>query len=80
MNMLISEFDYNLPENLIAQKPLEKRENSRLLAVNRGEKSLADEQFSNFPKFLKKGDVIVLNNTKVFPARIFGETETGRES
>ncbi len=75
--MLISEFDYNLPDNLIAQKPLEKRENSRMLAINRTEKSFADEQFSNFPKFLKKGDVVVLNNTKVFPARIYGKTETG---
>ena len=75
--MLISEFDYELPEELIAQKPLEKRENSQMLAVNRAGKSFADEQFVNFPKFLKKGDVIVLNNTKVFPARLFGETETG---
>ena len=75
--MLISEFDYHLPEELIAQKPLEKRESSRMLAVNRAEKSFTDEQFFNLPKFLKKGDVIVLNNTKVFPARIYGETETG---
>lgn len=75
--MLISEFDYDLPAGLIAQKPLEKRGNSRMLAVNRADKSFADEQFSNFPKFLKKGDVIVLNNTKVFPARLFGKTETG---
>ncbi|CAN5303032.1 tRNA preQ1(34) S-adenosylmethionine ribosyltransferase-isomerase QueA [soil metagenome] len=75
--MLISEFDYDLPEELIAQKPLEKRESSRMLAINRAENSFADDQFSNFPKFLKKGDVVVLNNTKVFPARLFGETETG---
>ena len=75
--MLISEFDYHLPEELIAQKPLEKRESSRMLAVNRAEKSFTDEQFFNLPKFLKKGDLIVLNNTKVFPARIYGETETG---
>jgi S-adenosylmethionine:tRNA ribosyltransferase-isomerase len=75
--MLISEFDYELPEELIAQNPLEKRENSRMLAVNRAGKSFLDEHFYNFPQFLKKGDVVVLNNTKVFPARLFGVTETG---
>lgn len=75
--MLISEFEYDLPENLIAQNPLEKRESSRMLFVNRAKKSFNDAHFSDFPKFLQKGDVIVLNNTKVFPARLFGEAETG---
>jgi len=75
--MLISEFDYDLPEELIAQNPLEKRENSRMLLVNRAEEVLLDEHFYNFPKFLKTDDVIVLNNTKVFPARLRGTNETG---
>jgi S-adenosylmethionine:tRNA ribosyltransferase-isomerase len=75
--MLISEFDYDLPEELIAQNPLEKRDNSRMLAVNRAEKNFSDEHFYNFPRFLKKGDCLVLNNTKVFPARLFGTSETG---
>ena len=75
--MLISEFNYNLPENLIAQNPLDKRENSRMLVLNRTEENFVDKRFYNFPKFLKKGDVIVLNNTKVFPARLLGLTETG---
>ena len=75
--MLISEFNYNLPENLIAQNPPEKRENSRMLFVNRAEKSFDDRHFYDLPKFLRKGDVIVLNNTKVFPARLFGKAETG---
>jgi S-adenosylmethionine:tRNA ribosyltransferase-isomerase len=75
--MFINEFDYELPEELIAQEPLEKRESSRMLVVGRAEKSFQDEQFFNFPKFLKKGDVVVLNNTKVFPARLFGVSETG---
>jgi len=75
--MLISDFDYNLPEELIAQNPLEKRESSRMLLVGRAAKKFTDEQFFNFPKFLKKGDVVVLNNTKVFPARLFGASETG---
>jgi S-adenosylmethionine:tRNA ribosyltransferase-isomerase len=75
--MLISEFDYDLPAELIAQNPLEKREDSRMLIVNRSQKNFQDEHFFNFPKFLKKDDVIVLNNTKVFPARLFGTSETG---
>ncbi|MGI8640313.1 MAG: tRNA preQ1(34) S-adenosylmethionine ribosyltransferase-isomerase QueA [Pyrinomonadaceae bacterium] len=75
--MLISEFNYELPDELIAQSPLEKRENSRMLVVNRGEKSLQDEHFYNFPNFLKEDDILVLNNTKVFPARLFGTSETG---
>ena len=75
--MLISEFNFNLPENLIAQEPLEKRESSRMLVVNRAENNFSDARFFDFPKFLKKGDVVVLNNTKVFPARIYGLTETG---
>ncbi len=75
--MLISEFDYDLPAELIAQNPLEKRENSRMLVVRRSRKKFEDEQFFNLPRFLKKEDVIVLNNTKVFPARLFGVSETG---
>jgi len=75
--MLISEFDYELPEELIAQNPLEKREDSRMLAVRRDAKSFQDEHFYNFPQHLKKGDVVVLNNTKVFPARLIGQSETG---
>jgi len=75
--MLISEFDYELPEELIAQEPLVKRESSRMLFVNCADRSLHDKQFLSFPKFLKKDDTIVLNNTKVFPARLFGHLETG---
>ena len=75
--MHISDFDYELPDELIAQNPLEKRENSKMLVVNQGGKSLKDEQFFNLPKILRKDDLIVLNNTKVFPARLFGKSETG---
>lgn len=75
--MFITDFDFELPENLIAQEPLQKRENSRMLVVNRTGKSFQDKHFYDFPKFLKKGDVVVLNNTKVFPARLFGMSETG---
>lgn len=75
--MLISDFDFELPDELIAQNPLEKRDVSRMLVVDRGKKTRRDEQFFNFPQYLEKGDLIVLNNTKVFPARLFGKSETG---
>ena len=75
--MIISDFDFELPENLIAQEPLARRESSRMLAVDRAAKTFRDEQCYNLPKFLRKGDVVVLNNTKVFPARLFGVSETG---
>ncbi|MCU1288879.1 MAG: S-adenosylmethionine:tRNA ribosyltransferase-isomerase [Acidobacteria bacterium] len=75
--MRITDYEFELPEDLIAQKPLENRESSRMLAVNRSEKSWSDAGFNEFPRFLRETDVLVLNNTKVFPARLFGETETG---
>ena len=75
--MLISEFDFDLPENLIAQEPLQKRENSRMLVLDRLDKTMTDAHFYDFTKFINAGDVVVLNNTKVFPARLFGATETG---
>lgn len=75
--MQISDFDFVLPDKLIAQMPLEKRENSRMLTLDRSKKTWQDKNFYDLPVFLKAGDVLVLNNTKVFPARLFGETETG---
>lgn len=75
--MQITDFDYELPAELIAQEPLERRESSRMLFVGRAEKIWRDEHFSDFPNFLNSGDVIVLNNTKVFPARLSGAKDTG---
>lgn len=75
--MLITDFDFDLPDELIAQKPLESRENSRMLCVNRQENAWRDENFANFPNLLKETDILVLNNTKVFPARLLGKSETG---
>lgn len=75
--MLISDFDYELPENLIAQEPLENREGSRMLIVDRGTGGVQDKSFTDLPEFLREGDVLVLNNTRVFPARLFGTSETG---
>lgn len=75
--MQIDEFDYELPERLIAQNPLEKRAESRMLVLNRADKSLTDRHFYDFPQFLRTDDLVVLNNTKVFPARILGKSDSG---
>ena len=71
--MQIFDFDYELPEELIAQHPLPERDASRMLVVNRENGTLEDEQFLSLPKYLRDGDCLVLNNTKVFPARLIGE-------
>jgi S-adenosylmethionine:tRNA ribosyltransferase-isomerase len=69
----ISAFDYDLPEELIAQHPLAERDASRMLIVNRAEGSWRDSEFTSFPDQLRVGDLLVLNNTKVFPARLLGQ-------
>src|SRR5437764_44084 len=74
--MRISQFDYELPEELIAQHPLGRRDASRMLVVNRAEGSWRDGAFSKFPSELRAGDTLVLNNTRVFPARLVGRRET----
>ena len=70
--MLVSDFDFHLPEELIAQEPLADRAASRMLVLNRQTGSFSDDQFRNFPEHLHPGDVLVLNNSRVFPARLFG--------
>ena len=75
--MKISDFDYYLPQNLIAQSPIEPREDSRMLVVDRAEQSFTDRKFVDIVGFLRRGDLLVINNTKVFPARLIGQTETG---
>ena len=73
--MDINLFDFYLPEELIAQKPCEKRDHSRLLAINYGNKTYEDRNFFNIVEYLKPGDVLVRNNTKVIPARLLGVKE-----
>ncbi|CAN5430818.1 tRNA preQ1(34) S-adenosylmethionine ribosyltransferase-isomerase QueA [soil metagenome] len=75
--MLISEFDYELPVEQIAQEPLVDRSGSRMLVVDRGTSNFTDNNFVDLPRFLREDDLLVLNNTKVFPARLFGRTLTG---
>ena len=73
--MNINEFDYELPKELIAQTPLKDRSSSRLLILNKNTGELKHEVFSNIINYLNKGDVLVLNDTKVIPARLIGEKE-----
>lgn len=73
--MHIDEFDYYLPDELIAQSPLEKRDASRLVVYKSG--SIAHEMFSNLPNLLPPGTLLIRNSTQVFPSRIYGTTETG---
>ena len=70
--LLLSDFDYDLPKELIAQTPLLKRDESKLLVVNRKDKSLTDKKFYDILDILQEGDVLVRNNSKVLPARLFG--------
>lgn len=75
--MKTSDFDYYLPEELIAQTPVYPRDSSRLLVFDRKEDKFYHHQFCDIVKFLKKGDVLVRNNTKVLPARMFAFTPNG---
>ena len=70
--MNLAEFDYQLPEELIAQQPLADRSASRMLVLYRAENRWEDRQFREFPSFLRPGDCLVLNDSRVFPARLLG--------
>ena len=74
----INTYDYDLDESLIAQTPIKERDHSKLLVVNKNNGKYVDEVFYNIINYLRKGDTLVLNNTKVLPSRIIGtKTETG---
>ncbi len=75
--MLLSEFDYELPEELIAQLPADKRENSRMLVLNRDKHSVSHNHFYDIVDLIEPNSLLVLNNTKVLPARLYGTKETG---
>ena len=72
---LISDFDYELPTELIAQTPLEKRDSSRMLVLDRHEETWTDASFTDFTCRLRPNDVVVVNNSRVFPARLIGRRE-----
>ncbi|MEO1767129.1 tRNA preQ1(34) S-adenosylmethionine ribosyltransferase-isomerase QueA [Thiobacter sp. AK1] len=75
--MHISEFDFFLPAELIAQFPPERRRESRLLHINGATGTLADRMFTDFPELVRAGDVLVLNDTRVIKARLFATKDTG---
>ena len=72
-----SDFNFFLPERLIAQTPLEKRDNSRLLLLNKENGAISHEYFYSLPEYLREGDCLVLNNSRVLPARLIGARNTG---
>src|SRR5438105_3024176 len=69
---MLTEFDYELPESSIAQEPLPDRASSRMLVLHRDEHHWEDRMFRDFPQFLHNGDCLVVNDSKVFPCRLFG--------
>ena len=78
--MLLSDFDFDLPQELIAQQPLADRAGSRMLVVDRAAGTFTDHQFREFPAWVRFGDCLVLNDTRVFPSRLIGKREgTGGE-
>ena len=72
-----SDFDYDLPEGLIAQEPVEPRDASRLMVLPRGGGGSRHLRFSALPELLAPGDLLVLNDTRVIPARLVGNKESG---
>lgn len=76
--MRLSDFDYHLPPSLIAQHPAEQRENARLMVLNKGDGSISHERFFNVVKYLRPGDALVMNDTRVTPSRLMGHrADTG---
>lgn len=75
--MKIDTLDYPLPKHLIANKPTLPRDSCKLLVIERKSKKISHHKFSQIDRFLKKGDILVFNKTKVFPARLFAQKETG---
>lgn len=71
-SVLVSEFDYDLPDELIAQEPLAERSASRLLHLDSRSRTWTDRWFRELPELLREDDLLVFNNTRVIPARLFG--------
>lgn len=75
--MKVSEFNYDLPEELIAQHPYDVRDEARLMVLNRKGETIENKVFKDILDYLEEGDCLVINNTKVIPARLYGKKETG---
>lgn len=78
-DLLVTDFDYELPEELIAQEPPAERGTSRMLVVDRESGALKDSQFTEFPSLLREGDLLVLNDSRVIPARLYARRTLRRE-
>ncbi|MCL2341888.1 MAG: tRNA preQ1(34) S-adenosylmethionine ribosyltransferase-isomerase QueA [Firmicutes bacterium] len=77
--MKVSDFNYELPEELIAQHPLKKRDASRLMVLDKNRRTIEHKVFRDIINYLNKGDCLVINNTKVIPARLYGKKTTGTD-
>ena len=75
--MLLSEYDYNLPEELIAQMPADKRDNSRMMVLDRKNRTISHKHFYDIVDLIEPNSLLVMNNTKVLPARLIGHKDTG---
>ena len=75
--MLLSDFDYELPEELIAQTPIEPRNASRLMVLDPLNETIEHHHFFELKQFLTEGDTLIFNDTRVIPARLIGHRETG---
>src|SRR5438094_4479577 len=73
MNAWLSDYDYDLPRELIAQRPLQRREDSRMMVLRRDSQTIEHRQFRDLKKFLQRDDLLVLNDTQVLPARRFSD-------
>jgi len=73
--MKLSDFRYPLPRNLVAKYPANPRDSARLMVLNRADESIQSMRFRDITRFFKKGDCLVVNETRVFPARLFGRKE-----
>jgi len=75
--MLVKDFDYHLPAELVARYPAPERDASRLLLLDRDSKQIAEDTFRNISEHLLPGDLLVMNDTRVMPARLFGNRDSG---
>lgn len=77
--MKVADFDYNLPEELIAQTPIGKRDASRLMVLDREKNEIEHKTFTDVIDYLNPGDCLVINDTKVIPARLYRKEKNGSE-
>ncbi|MGD9580533.1 MAG: tRNA preQ1(34) S-adenosylmethionine ribosyltransferase-isomerase QueA [Vampirovibrionia bacterium] len=75
--MKVEDFNYHLPPEMIAQHPSEKRDNSKMMVINRENKTITHKYFKDITDYITTDDLIIINNTKVIPARVFGQKDTG---